>query len=407
MDFREVEGERKGSKVLITEDKHLYRYSKPNTPYIICYLGLVTKIMQKISPNVEQCHATGVVKDGQIVVHKEHNHIPDTRISERLIARKTARDGVTNSTQSSKQAFDQVLENQPGAELIGWGQMYRTCLRDKRRAYPPPPEDCGSADEFMRSPQYKDKDFAKYYQGLVMGNENEAALVFAHPQNLEKLGDDTKQISADGTFKTAPSLRVGHLYQILILLAMYKGHWYPVVKAIMTHKTRVLYDSVFAKFKSLLPDSVQPTLVITDYEPALMGGLSMIFPMSRIVGCWFHFTKAVFKYMSGLGLKEQFTKNTGFHVWMKLVLSLPLLPTDRITGMWDELKRESIPSVDGISRISTTAVKKLRKYIEKTWIVGKLDVLSVHKEESRTNNASESYNSKWLHLTLNAAFREN
>ena len=95
MDFREVEGERKGSKVLITEDKHLYRYSKPNTPYIICYLGLVTKIMQKISPNVEQCHATGVVKDGQIVVHKEHNHIPDTRISERLIARKTARDGVT------------------------------------------------------------------------------------------------------------------------------------------------------------------------------------------------------------------------------------------------------------------------------------------------------------------------
>ena len=194
MDFREVEGERKGSKVLITEDKHLYRYSKPNTPYIICYLGLVTKIMQKISPNVEQCHATGVVKDGQIVVHKEHNHIPDTRISERLIARKTARDGVTNSTQSSKQAFDQVLENQPGAELIGWGQMYRTCLRDKRRSYPPPPEDCVSADEFMRSPQYKDKDFAKYYQGLVLpsvkinqetltGNPSSVTLIVTGNQN--------------------------------------------------------------------------------------------------------------------------------------------------------------------------------------------------------------------------------
>ena len=54
----------------------------------------VRKDMEALA-NVEQCHATGVVKDGQIVVHKEHNHIPDTRISERLIARKTARDGVT------------------------------------------------------------------------------------------------------------------------------------------------------------------------------------------------------------------------------------------------------------------------------------------------------------------------
>ena len=115
----------------------------------------------------------------------------------------------------------------------------------------------------MKSDKYKDMQFAQFYQGLVTGEEPEdQALVFAHPQNIAKLGPDTKQISCDGTFRTAPSLRVGHLYQILIILAMYRDHMFPVVKAVMTGGKRSLYDSVFAKVKSLLPKNVKPTLVI-------------------------------------------------------------------------------------------------------------------------------------------------
>ena len=150
MDFHESEGERRGSKVLATDDQHLYRYSKPNTPYLICYLGIITKTMQKTSPNVVKCHATAIVKDGKITIQKDHNHVPDKMIHDRLSARKKAREGVASSNQSTKQAFDEALEEQPGAELVGWGQMYRTCLRDKRLAYPPPPTDCASADAFMR-----------------------------------------------------------------------------------------------------------------------------------------------------------------------------------------------------------------------------------------------------------------
>ena len=45
--------------------------------------------------------------------------------------------------------LDEALQEQRGAELVGWSEMYRTCLRDKRLAYPPPPLDCASADEFI------------------------------------------------------------------------------------------------------------------------------------------------------------------------------------------------------------------------------------------------------------------
>ena len=105
--------------------------------------------------------------------------------------------------------------------------------------------------------------------------------------------------------------------------------------------------------------------------------------------------QAVFKYMSNLGLKEQFSKNAGFAKWLKMVLALPLLPTDRISGMWAELKRDPIPNADGIPRIPAKALKQLKKYVEKTWVVGKLDVLSVFGQIARTNNHSEVYNKKW------------
>ena len=88
MEYSEIEGEQKGSKVLVTEDQHLYRYAKPNTPYLICYLGEVTKIMQKTSPNITKCHGTASLKDGKIHLKKAHNHTPDQKIHDRLTARK-------------------------------------------------------------------------------------------------------------------------------------------------------------------------------------------------------------------------------------------------------------------------------------------------------------------------------
>ena len=80
---------------------------------------------------------------------------------------------------------------------------------------------------------------------------------------------------------TAPSLSTGHFFQILIILAMYTGHLLPFFKIIMTSKARSLYDAVFTKVKSLILATVQPTMIMTDYEPALMGGLSAIPVITR------------------------------------------------------------------------------------------------------------------------------
>ena len=72
---------------------------------------------------------------------------------------------------------------------------------------------------------------------------------------LEKLGSDTKTVFADGTFRTAPSMRNGHLYQILKVYVEYKGNTVCVFKAVMTAKSRCLYDAVYERLREILPDS--------------------------------------------------------------------------------------------------------------------------------------------------------
>ena len=76
-----------------------------------------------------------------------------------------------------------------------------------------------------------------------------------------------------------------------MLHAEYKAHVLPFMLAIMTGKSRVLYDATFLKMKEHLPDSVQPEKVMSDYEQALQGALSEIFPDAEILGCWFHYSQ--------------------------------------------------------------------------------------------------------------------
>ena len=49
----------------------------------------------------------------------------------------------------------------------------------------------------------------------------------------------------------------------------------------------------------------------------------------------------------------------------------------------------------GTPRIPVKALNRFKKYMEKTWIVGKLHAISVYKQELRTNNHTEAYNKKW------------
>ena len=106
----------------------------------------------------------------------------------------------------------------------------------------------------------------------------------------------------------------------------------------MTGKSGALYKAVFKKIKEELPDSVNPKMVMCDFEAALLNGLKEIFPEADVTGCWFHFSQCIFKHTVHFGLKACFVENEEFTMWVQLVMAMPLLPQDRIVEAWNQLK---------------------------------------------------------------------
>ena len=233
--------------------------------------------------------------------------------------------------------------------------------RIRRGKTPAPPLNALAADASLQDEQYADSIYAKHYLALIQVGEDQFALVWASKKNLNKLGAHTKLIMCDGTFKTAPCCSDNsHFYQVLILHAKYRTNVLPFMMAVMTGKSRLLYDGVLLKLKEYLPDTglkftllltascqscfdfahvaVAPEKVMSDYEQALQGALANIFPGALILGCWFHYSQAVFKHMMSNELAICFKESESFGVWLQLVMALPLLPTNRIEEGWSALK---------------------------------------------------------------------
>ena len=67
-------------------------------------------------------------------------------------------------------------------------------------------------------------------------------------------------------------------------------------------------------------------------------------------------------------------------------MALPLLPEDKLVGVFSILERE----IFNLSEIENELIKKLKFYYQKTCIVGET-VLSIFFSENATNNGAETY----------------
>ena len=155
----------------------------------------------------------------------------------------------------------------------------------------------------------------------------------------------------------------------------------------MTKKTTTLYDRVILKIKEILPFT--PTEIMTDYEDALFHALSVNYPNVRAEGCMLHHDQALYK--TGIlknGLSDLYLTNREFRNWAELLLSLPLLPSNKIVDIYQYLKHKK----PILSQIDDEKLAKLFQYYEKHWL-GDIGTsrISVFQSERRTNNDLENF----------------
>ena len=144
-------------------------------------------------------------------------------------------------------------------------------------------------------------------------------------------------IQFDGTFYTVPSI----FYQLFTIFISFRGHCIPAIYVLMQKKTEGLYSAVILKLLDLIP-GFSPKLAVSDFEKAPRNAFTYLFPEMKMIGCWFHFTQAIWKKTQILGLGKLYKTKEIYADWLRKLMALPLLPQSEITSTFSVLEATSI-----------------------------------------------------------------
>ena len=229
-------------------------------------------------------------------------------------------------------------------------------------------------------------DNQPWYRREVRVNEDRA-LVFASDRQLQALSQ-AREVNVDATFRVVPR---GY-YQLFGIYVTKEDerrrgtYTFPVIYALMSRKTRELYSAVLRRVVELAPD-FRPGQVQGDFEEATAGAFRDVFPGVQVVGCWFHYSRAIYrKVQQTPNLRARVAAGGDVEEAVKMLMGLPLLPENLI--------------VEGIRRVEEflpgdADLDGLLGYVRRQW-VGRVGVqrLSVHGQPRRTNNAVESHHAQ-------------
>ena len=132
-------------------------------------------------------------------------------------------------------------------------------------------------------------------------------LVFVTDDNLQKLSS-APVLYGDGTFYACTGL----FYQLYTIHADVGGQLFPLVFALLPNKTQRTHTRFFTLLKDTIDERdfvLNPETVMLDFEVAVRNAITEVFPMSTLLGCFFHFTQCIWKKAQVCGLAVQYQYN--------------------------------------------------------------------------------------------------
>jgi hypothetical protein len=230
-------------------------------------------------------------------VRKEHTCAIREQEFQILAAKNTMKAQAYTTPKALNDIYHEVLTDFP--EDIGTNLGYHSIvstLKDARvrryqKANCSPEELCAYLDSEDCLQEIK-----PVCQGTVRYVEDNGtkhfAVILASPNVLQMVGPHNVYLMCDATFRTAPR----PFAQLFNLMVSYCGVCIPIMHICMTSKHNGLYEGVMRKVRSICP-SLEPRIIKSDYELALMKALQTTFPNATLSGCYFHFAQAVFRAM--------------------------------------------------------------------------------------------------------------
>ena len=211
-------------------------------------------------------------------------------------------------------------------------------------------------------------------------------VVLANQFQLARLSEHSEWY-LDGTFWCAPK----GFYQLVNFLVFCEKLQKYVCLAQLLLTSKKLEEYVLGiqnlvLSANLLGIKLSPKYLMCDFELALRQALALIFPNAKVLGCEFHFVKALWRKAGTLGLKkkERIIKTSSV---ISFFVILAHMNVEERENHFNELK--------DIYEGSDDLYKQFLKYFADSWL--KMDFIVIDSESrdlrERTNNGCEGFHS--------------
>jgi hypothetical protein len=340
------------------------------------------------------CNATIYTIDGTLDARDVvHNH-PDTVTNVdscvlRLGCKRKAMDNM--DTRPGKVARTVLAEIQDTDNLRtnDIQNCKKAIYRARRKRLPALPktlEECVESIKKYPASTSRREDFLMFSE---MVSPSEGIVIFSCASNLRLLCE-TDVILGDGTFFVCPK----QFYQLYTLHAHVNGHYIPLLFGLLPNKTEAAY-STFLNAVIIQCDSMglslQPEIVVLDFETAAHNAFKLSFPLVMVRCCGFHFSQAVFRKLTQLGLKNRYVdRDDEVGKWLKTCFGLPFLEPNAVEDAFtDDLMAEAepVPEVESFADyLLDTYITSTSRFPPDMWAASPGE-----RTFPRTTNAAEAY----------------
>jgi hypothetical protein len=125
---------------------------------------------------------------------------------------------------------------------------------------------------------------------------------------------------------------------LITLQAYLLNKAYPLAYIIIKGMSEFTYNRALSTCKELL--KLQPKILISYFEMALIDSTKETFTDSETYGCYYHFCQSIWRNVQKLGFTGTYLKNTKFQRFIKRIFALTFLPSEEILKAFDETINE-------------------------------------------------------------------
>ncbi|CAF0884612.1 unnamed protein product [Brachionus calyciflorus] len=371
------------SKDILVYQNHQYWFKEANdktntTRYVCC---------QKTK---NKCFATITIRNNDKSIKRYNdNHTCNAMLSEAKVAANIAKQELKmnvhgNKSKSLRECYNEaqrnlMTQNIPeraiAAHFPAFSKISSTLTKIRSSNKPPIPEDFSRLQitgDYTKTTA--NNEFLRYDNQ----SKTNRLMIFVDDESLKLLSEATDWFM-DGTFKCSPK----QFMQMYTIHAYLANTTFASVYIFAQKKEEKTYREAIGALKDLATSkniTLNPFLIMADFERASTNAVMHHFPNAVIKGCWFHFRQAIFKRVVKIGLKQFYAK-TEYNEFINMFGALALVPIDRIQEGLDIIKQV---------KPNDAKCDQLLSYFENQWLKNIQPKIWNHFDSVvRTNNRDQ------------------